>query len=275
MVVIFGAIFLVKELFFTPSSSPVESILPANTCPDELITQGKVSAKYKGLDVNLSQETYEWVLKNCRFGDDSRPTIANLGVDLAIYNPSTGKSGSVYYDAVAIQNNWGTSKLFFEFGSILPGNKVSPEMAFLQLSLGTPVVALTAGRIDAIEYQAESNDYNLSLVINDYWRVLYDHVTELTVKNGDTVEANAQLGKVSVNKDGKTGYVEIMIKEGDGKSTTINHCPMLFLAEEKKSQLVAAITSIMQNVETLAQDSSLYDQANQVIAGCVVESIVD
>ena len=278
LVVVAGLIILSNS----DSGNNETSLLPENTCPDQLNnTGGKPSAIYKGKTVEMSKEVYDWVVANCEDEFNAgipEPVITNLGVTFGEYDEQTGRAGSFIFDKVALKTNIPSNKIFFEFGAKLTttdGTKTFPELIYNQVDADTDVTALADGTVFKISKQNESNDFSLEIRYNDNWMFIYDHVTSLNVAEGEKIKAGEAIGKVSLNRDETTGFTEIQIKEGSGRSTTTNHCPLKFLRDDLKLSFEEKITRLMSDWEAFFGDRNIYDQSTQRFPGCVLDSIKD
>lgn len=249
--------------------------LPANTCPSELNqVDGRPVAVYQERIYQMTKEVYDWVQENCDFNTHlGKPVLLNLGIEgFASYDVMTGRAGPFIFDKQAAQQNWGKDRVFFEFGYEING-KVLPEITYAQVDADTNVVSMTDGTIFKINSQSESEDFSMEIRFNDKWMIIYDHVRNLEVREGDTVVPGQTLGKVSLNNDGQTGYTEIMVKEGDGRTTSTDHCPLLFLELSLRLTYDRYFTQLMRDWETYLGDTTVHDDSAQVAPGCLVESL--
>lgn len=252
--------------------SNISSNIPSNTCPDSLDNKdGRVSALYNGKSYGLSQEEYQWIQTNCK--KTEQPVLSNLGISLERYSDATGRAGSLIFNNQNLAQNWPGNKIFFEFGEKLPSGIVAPEFGYMQIDLDTDIIAMAPGRVVEIEEQPYSNDYALTILFNDNWALNYDHITQLTIAKGDTISAGQILGKPSTNKDGITGFIEIQIQEGDGRSQSISHCPTNLLNPDLKQKYSTILESIIEDWENLVGDTNLYKDSEQVAAGCVAKTV--
>lgn len=279
--------------FVLLSDSGGSEMFAANRCPHDLKQRGdRIVAVYEGKEYGLSEEAYNWIQGSCYFdkptpgkdfgsssmsssssilSDSGRPALMNLGVKFDKYDPQTGKAGDFVFDKSSLQSNHGSNKIFFEFASS-PGNgntKLLPELTYAQIDKNADILAVLDGKVVENRLQEGTNDYAVSVVYGNNWVVNYDHLTQVKVKNGDMIKVGQVLGKPSPNRDGKTGYVEIMLKETDGRSAATAHCPSLFLAAAVKTDLEDKLIELMKDWESFYGDQNIYDQSFQVAPGCV------
>jgi hypothetical protein len=285
-------------IFFSPKNNSNnqnnELTLPANTCPSELKEiGGKMKAIYQGREVNMSKETYDWVLANCNQQNaqntitptsvnNARPVLTNLGVKFGTYNSQTKKAGDFVFDKSAIRLNSGDSnKIFFEYGALLntsQGSKVFPEIIYNQLDLNTEIAAIAEGKVIRIEYQDNgiSQDYSLEILFNNSnWVTIYDHILDVRVKEGDQITAGDILGKVAKNRDGKTGFTEIQVKYANPDGSSTSYCPLDLLTDTAKSKYSAEIAQLMKDWESFYGDTNLYNESAQIVPGCLKSSFTE
>lgn len=251
------------------NSDKVVAYLPSNTCPTEVKSAN--TAVYQGRDVPMSKETYEWVQENCNKVSLERPVVKNLGIAFGKYDEQTGRAGSFIFDKESLVSNSPVNKIMIEFGATEEG-KQFPEIVYSQVDADTDILAITDGKIFQIEEQPETNDSTLTVMFNDNWVIHYDHITNIQGNIGDTITAGQVLGKVSLNKDGITGYTEIMIKEGDGRGPATAHCITKFFDTSAAQYYGSQLVDLMNDWETYMEDQTIYNQESQTSIGCVVDS---
>ena len=163
-------------------------------------------------------------------------------------------------------------KGFYLFGDPLPGpgNRRNPNFEYSSLKEGTKVVAALDAEIAFIRFQSESNDYEVFLQTrqNSAWSIGYDHLLNLTVRQGDKVKAGDVLGEPQRQGDGELRFeLQINLDIGTGADRTTHFCPTFLLAPAVKDQLTAELKKIMDNWETLS-GYELYDPASHNPIGC-------
>jgi hypothetical protein len=269
------------------NNSKDSNLLSVNTCPDELTNvSGRPTAVLNGKNLDMSKEVYDWVLANCSFNTDGtkksseKPVISNLGVNFGKYDPATGKAGDFVFSKESINmNSGGEDKIFFEFGSKIQVSgevyKTFPEIVYNQLDIKTPVTAIGDGTVFKISTQPESNDFSLEIRFNDDWMFIYDHVIDLKFKEGDKVKSGEVLGTVSTNKDLKTGYLEIQIKQASGNTESTSYCPLQLLSTSQKATYSSKITQLMKDWEAFMNNKNLYAESAQVEPGCLLSTITE
>ncbi len=248
--------------------------MPANTCPDKLVTEGKISAEYKGQSFNLSQTEYNWILTNCNSSET--PELENLGILFGDYNASTGKAGSFIFDKVALATNSQVQKPLIEFGYKVTNDgktKILPEITYTQVDTNTDVLAMADGRV--VEVTNQGSDYAVGILFNDEWVALYDHVINLNVSLNDMVKANDVIGKVALNKDGLTGFTEIAVKKVSSNNVSEYYCPVDLLSSNIKQAYIANIKTLMQDWRAYSGDNSIYVDSQQTTPGCLLTTIIE
>jgi hypothetical protein len=269
------------------SDSSAANLLPANTCPQEVtLKNGRPIAVYQNREVDMSQDVYEWVQDNCQlqsgntgtsadYTNEPTPELQNLAVTFGTYDPATGYAGDFVLNKQSITMNWNSNKIMFEFGALLPSNIQSPELGYMQLKADANILAVADGTVFRIEAQEASGDYAISIRYSENWMLEYDHITNLKVTEGQTVKAGDVIGNPGPNNDGVTGFFELMIKQGNGRDSTTFHCPVGLLAEDVKLAHENSITQLMNDWEIVFGDTTIYAQADQATAGCLLSSFTD
>jgi hypothetical protein len=270
------------------------SMLPVNTCPDEVTyTNERPTAVYNGKNAEMSLEVYNWVQANCEVVANNSepmpqtppasdriasPVLYNLGIEFGPYDSSTGKAGDIVFSNDSLMSNWNTNKVFFEFGAQVDtpeGTKTLIEITYVQLDPNADILAMADGKVVNLNLQPETNDYDFSVIYNDYWVVEYDHLRDLRFEIGDNVKAGDVIGKPSLNRSGGTGFTEVSVKQTDGQTASTHYCPVDLLAEEVKDTILSQLSVLMNEWESYSGNQNIYDQASQTIPGCIVNSVED
>ncbi len=196
--------------------------------------------------------------------------IKHIGVDLGTYDPVTNKAGDFVFTKQKIE----FSRLFFEFGFVVPANSVGPEKKNPQptfiLPLGTKVHALVDGEVADVP-KLYSNDYSV-MVKGEGSDFIFEteHVINVKVKKGDKVKAGDIIAEVS-DYDAKNyagmGLVEIGILKGGNPPSHM--CPFEYLDESIKADTFKKITALQKAWEEYIGDTSIYDESKAVVPGCV------
>lgn len=257
------------------------SVLSPNTCPDDITNiSGKSVAVLNGNNLEMSLETYNWVITNCNLDGDTEevPVLANLGIQIEGfdgYDVMTGRAGAFIFDANALNGNSPVNKVLIEFGASVQGEdgeKVLPEITYNQVDSDTNIIAMTNGKVVEVSYQEFSDDYAVVVLFNDLWAIEYDHLRDVLVEVNDQVEEGDVLGKVALNRDAITGFAEIAIKNVKGNDSK-HYCPVNYLSEDIIEVYESKISALMLDWETYTGDSTIYDEASQVVPGCLLEMV--
>lgn len=163
-------------------------------------------------------------------------------------------------------------KGFYVFGDKLSGGRTNPNFEFASLKEGTKVVAAIDGIVGFVKQQSETGDYEVFLQPkeNSAWTIGYDHLTNVSVKQGDTVKAGDVLGEPAMQNNGLTRF-EIQMNKDENGSTT-HHCPSTLLAASVKDKLLANLVTMQQNWESTS-GFELYNIAAQNPAGCIMKTL--
>jgi hypothetical protein len=192
--------------------------------------------------------------------DGGEFAIMNLGVTFGSWNHSTNRSGDFIFSK-------GPSKVFLEFGAVVNssegGTKELPTFEYL-LDPEAEVFAIAEGTVTRLVYQEDTGDYEFSVRSNDdsKFTVEYDHVTNITVAEGDVVQPGDILGNPGTWSS-SLGRFEIMISNSGSF-----HCPFKFFDDGLLEQYQAHISQLMEDWETYRDDSSIYDETEHVFPGC-------
>lgn len=253
------------------------SVLPPNTCPQELKeTDGKFIAMTEGLVQQMTQDDYNWVTQNCTFPttSSSMPVLKNVSVNFGTYNETTNRSGDFLFIKNITERNWNTKKLVSEFGSFLESETQNTSMTFNQLDSSTNILAMVDGTVSKVDDPpGESKNYSIYLKFNDNWTIIYRHLRILKFSVRDKIKSGDILGNPSINKDGVTGYSEVEIMETKNGKTTY-YCPVALLNPTVKTQIINQIAAQEKALEKFYGDNAIYNEnAQEVDPGCFVENI--
>ena len=101
---------------------------------------------------------------------------------------------------------------FYVFGATLPSGVQNPTFEVETADQSSLVFASAAGKVVAIE-PTTHGDFTISFILsNENYMLFYDHVSNVRVKMGESVQVGAQLGTVGKLQDGR-GRSELMIKD--------------------------------------------------------------
>jgi hypothetical protein len=214
---------------------------------------------------------------------NSAPTTANsdspplllkgIGINLANYDPTTGKAGDLVFTKEKLQ----FGVLFTEYGFFIPGSvtansqdKKNPQPTFL-VPLGTKVHSLVDGVVVDIP-KLYSNDYSI-MVASDtksQWHYETEHIINPLVKVGDKVTSGQVIAEVSPhNKDANAGYglVEIGILKGGNPPQHV--CPFAYLDPSIKDEVGNKLLAFYKSWEEYKGDTKLHDETAQKVPGCL------
>jgi hypothetical protein len=170
-------------------------------------------------------------------------------------------------------------KLFREFAEPLDINgkiKLNFHPEFY-LPLGYKVKAVSEGVVTRIDELDGPNDLNLFVRPDDApkWRVMYEHINNVTVKVGDRITIGQEVGEVSPFKGnlGKIAFLVLHGVEGASKGGNVSYCPFMLLDSSVKSTLLATMQTHIQQWE--ANNGNVYDEENWVEIGCARESLTE
>ncbi len=165
-------------------------------------------------------------------------------------------------------------KGFYAFGDTLGGggSRQNPNFEFSSLKSGTRAIAAIDGVIAFIQEQTDSNDYEVFLQPkeNSMWTIGYDHLTNITVKKGDTVQAGDVLGEPATQQNGALRFEIQINKDENGQTTHI--CPTTLLSDSVAATIESHLKTMMQSWETTT-GLDLYDIDAQKPAGCLVQTL--
>lgn len=210
----------------------------------------------------------------------STAKIKHLGINLDYYNPDTGMAGDVKFVNFDTKAG-GLDAIFSEYGRPAPENngqgagRLNPQPTFVA-PLGTKVHSLVDGKVFKVE-KLYSDDYSV-MVMPEGSELTFEteHIKEVTVKEGDTVKAGDVLGVVSDydarNLNGM-GLVEIGVLEGGNPPK--HHCTFDYLDDSIKAETLKKITALEDAWEEFVGDNTVYQQANEPIAGCRTQNPIE
>jgi hypothetical protein len=193
-------------------------------------------------------------------------TISGLGVNFSPWDPSTGRAGDFLFKP----DEW---ILFLEFGFAVGTENGIRELNTFEYKIdrNTLVKTIAEGRITRFVYQSETQDYEIEAksVVNPFWAVCYDHVTNPRVGLGDIVSSGTVLGNPQPLY-GDLGRFEISI---GNNLTGLAYCPLVIFDADSAEAYQEKVLRFMTDWETFKADPSIYDQENHVMPGCRYESM--
>jgi len=210
--------------------------------------------------------------------DNSLPIIENIGIEIDYYNDTTNKAGDFQFDTFTY--SWGgiyNEKIFYDYGDSSINEtgaiKLEPQPIFI-VPLGTKVHAITSGVVSDIS-TLYSGDYTIHVIKenNPKWVYEHEHVINVSVNIGDKVTAGQEIAEVSdynswLKADGY-GVLDIGILTTTEDGNPEHHCPFMYLNESVKDDYLEKINALYESWETYTGNSSLYEEDEHVIPGCI------
>ena len=152
------------------------------------------------------------------------------------------------------------SRTFIGFGMPKSGSpgEVSPQWEFA-VPPGTPALAPVTGTVVAIE-TLWSNDFTvwISADGNTLWVWELEHVVDVQIKVGDSVEAGQPIATASVFGGRNTALVELGLLKGG--QTPTHYCPLLYVDKSSASTIDADLAAIRkENLERLSRHGLVSD----------------
>ena len=189
------------------------------------------------------------------------PVIKNLGID---------------FDKafIFLQSE---NKLFLEYGAEVNGpngTKILPTFEYRTLA-DTDVFSVSDGTVKKVTYQNDTSDYEIHVLPseNSQWTIEYDHINNPKISVGTQIRAGDIIGKVG-NLGGGLGRTEIMMWDSFG-SRPMTYCPLKYFDPQLLDQYEQKITKHMKDWEDFKGNSSLYNEQQHILPGCVYEKIAN
>lgn len=208
------------------------------------------------------------------------PTIKNLPITIATYDPATGMAGDMKFTKWDTKSG-GLDAIFSEYGRKAPANngpgagRMSPQPTFLAPQ-GTKVHSIVDGTVYDVP-KLYSGDYSIMVQGNDQ-SVIFEteHVIHPLVKKGDRVKAGQVIAEVS-DYDSRNlnglGLVEMgVLLPGNPPK---HACTFDYLDDSVKDDITSKLTQLMNDWESYMNDKNVYDQASMPIPGCTTRDEVE
>ncbi len=210
------------------------------------------------------------------------PVLKRHPIDLAPYDPATGRAGDASFVRPLFLN-----RVFTEFGFVIPaattssGNdKANPQPTYLA-PMGTKVRSAVDGVVDRIaDLWSTATLGDVSVMVKPdglagrcYVVVEFEHVVNPTVRVGDRVTAGQAIAEVGpLNSQGSRGLglVEFGILTGAGDGRPLHVCPYAYFDPAVRAAQIEILGRFLADWESFAGDTTLYDEARWVggITGC-------
>lgn len=197
--------------------------------------------------------------------------LKNLAVKIARYDSDTGKAGDIVF-------HWSDKKAFIEFGpgslSDRDGNpKDNPTFEY-HVDPDANVYAAAKGTVAWVDPRAADDDFAIHIKAPDgRFTVIYDHVTDPRVDEGDEVTAGNVLGKPGPKND-EFGRTELQVNAHREGQRDISVCPFKFFDPALTDKYQRKIAKLMDDWEEFKDDDDIYDQEDHVYPGCITETVV-
>ncbi len=234
-----------------------------------------------GYRVMSKQDTQTQNVDSSKAGtvsEQSSAKIKSLGINLAAYDPATNMAGDIKFTKANFAA--GLQMIFFEYGYEVPANsagpaKRNPQPTFIA-PLGTKVMSLVDGEVANVP-QLYSGDYSIHVQPSGSDLIFEtEHVINVQVKAGDKVKAGQVIAEVSdydaKNYDG-LGLFEIGILKGGNPPSHL--CVFDYLDDSMKDETLQQITALKKSWEEYRGDSTIYDESQVVIPGCLSREPVE
>ncbi len=192
------------------------------------------------------------ITTNCK-EDDNINEVSNV---LLISPVNIGETYNVDTNLI------GNVNMFIGFGQTidigLPTEHISPAFEYIT-EINAKVYSASYGIISSINFQEESQDYELHVVLNEYSThlIIYDHVKNLEVGHGDTVSPGDLLG--TVGDWGETlGRTELQVNVGN-----LHICPTKLGNNIFNNDHSRLVNSLNINSLTTLTSACLADELNE------------
>ncbi len=286
---------MIAILFFAGCVSnsnqpPVECTLDAKICPNGSAV-GRVppacefapcppadEIEEAGAQEEIQQTSEQSVLElpslEPVFDPDAKPVLQNLGVNFGSWNKQTNRAGDFLF-----QKGLFDDKLFFEFGTYLVGNngpKLIPELTYY-LPDKTKIFSPVNGKISQIT-KLYSDDYAVHIQTSpdSQWLVTFEHVENLIVQEGQTVEVGTILGEASTFGGGEgVAFTELVVwKGGATLNDIIKLCPVPLLDPLVRVEYEEKFVQLTKDWEAYI-GKNIYDEEEWVAPGCIREQMTE
>lgn len=204
--------------------------------------------------------------------DTTQPILKNLAVEFGRYDPITGRAGTFLFQK-------DQDKVFLEFGAKVmgpDGEKTLPTFEYRTIE-GATVYAAADGYVTNLEYQSETDDYEILIAPvkqNSVWYVSHDHVKGVSLKVGDRVTAGQVLGTVG-SWFGGLGRTELMIGRSNSGRGATYYCPFKLFDPLLVGEYKQKVGNLTADWESFKGDTSIYNESKDVHPGCPYETLSD
>ena len=210
-------------------------------------------------------------------GGDDRPVLKNLGFDIEPWDRDTDLAGDLLFtEDLVFEDDYIVSEwVFVEFGG--QGQRKNDPNKNIEywffVPVGTDVKAPITGIVD-VAFVEHTQDWGINFYTgeNSEWIVSYEHVVDVNVNDGDTVEAGEVVAKAAPRINDNIAMTELAVWRGG--QNIYKYCPFDFLDETLKPVYEEKITRLASDWEQyIGQD--VYEQERWVAPGCLVHNITE
>lgn len=207
----------------------------------------------------------------------ARPVLKNLGISIEAWNKETNRAGDFTFTKKLVFNDGfiNNEKVFAEFGAFeheINNPSRSIEYWFF-LSPGTKVRAPVDG-VAGLSFIEHTKDWGVNIKIpQSEFIVSFEHLMNLTVKNGDTVKAGDVIGDAAPrNFFGENlSFTELAVWTG-GRGGIFKYCPFDFLDDPLKPLYEAKLNQLTKDWEEFI-GKDVHKQEDWVAPGCLLDKI--
>jgi hypothetical protein len=113
---------------------------------------------------------------------------------------------------------------FIAFGADLSAEQKNPAFEYYVNNSSVLVRSSCSGYVEDVRLNDNFPDYEVWIrpASNSAWRLIYDHVLDLTISKGDNIEAGDDMGIVGINN-----RTELQINK-ISNNTELSYCPFNF-----------------------------------------------
>lgn len=203
----------------------------------------------------------------------NQSTMTEAEEDISLQNLGLASFDSIDITTNAVREYASNGlKGFYVFGDSLPGGRLNPNFEYASLKPGTKVISAIDGVVGFIKVQQDSGDSEVFIQPKEgsAWTIGYDHLTNVTVKQGQSVKAGEVLGEPAVQNNGLLRFEIQINKDQDGATT--HYCPSILLNSSVKENWLAQLSSMQDSWESVT-GLELYDTSAQNPIGCLKQTM--
>ena len=211
--------------------------------------------------------------------EDKPPVLKNLGINIKPWNKETNRAGDLIFTKKLIfeddnvMNEW----VFVEFG-VQGQRKNDPSKNieyWFHVPLGTKLHAPIDGIIH-VGFISHTKDWGINIApsTNSNWFVSFEHMTNLTVKEGDIVKAGDIVGEAAPRSSFNYEIAMVELAVWRGGNEVFKYCPFLFLEDSLKPEYKKKLNQLAQDWEDFIGED-VYQQKKWVAPGCLLHNITE